>query len=161
MATRNYIPPYDATKPFHSAFPGFAAAFRTSWPTEPVAEISLSSDKISHALRLSNRHDAIYQTVDIFAEKLLSYRREQEIDPAFWFVVIPEEVYRFGRPHVRPPRAEQSPSKLLLSAKQARNILIEGSLFPLDREAADLYRFEVNFHNQLKARLLQEKSSSK
>jgi hypothetical protein len=157
MATRNYIPPYDATKPFHAGFPGFEAAFRTSWPTEPVAEISLSGDKIGHALRLSNRHDAIYQTVDIFAEKLLSYRREQEVEPAFWFVVIPEEVYKFGRPQVRPPKAEQSASKLLLSAKQARNILIEGSLFSRDREAADIYRFEVNFHNQLKARLLQEK----
>src|SRR5580704_10011641 len=38
-ATRNYIPPHDATKAFHSGFPGFEAAFRTSWPTEPVAEI--------------------------------------------------------------------------------------------------------------------------
>jgi hypothetical protein len=155
--TRHYIPPHDATKAFHSGFPGFEPAFRTFWPTEPVAEIPLSGEKIAKALRLSNRHDAVSQTVEIFTEKLFSYRRQQEGDLSFWFVVIPEEVFRYGRPLVRPPKAEQLHSNLPLSRKQAKNILIEGSLFAADREAAEIYRFEVNFHNQLKARLLKEK----
>src|SRR6516225_7752363 len=154
---QNYIPPYDPVKPFHSSFPGFEAAFRTSWPTEPVAEISLSGDKINRALRLSDRHDAVYQAVDLFADKLFSYHRQQEAQPTFWFVVIPEEVFRYGRPQIRPPRSEQVPSAFPFSAREARKILIEGSLFPADRQAAEIYRFEVNFHNQLKARLLEEK----
>src|SRR5579883_1648839 len=97
---RNYIPAYDPTKPFHSSFPGFQAAFRTLWPAEAVAEIAISGQKIAQALRLSNRHDSIFQTVDIFAEKLCAFRRQEETDPDFWFVVIPEEVFKYGRPKV-------------------------------------------------------------
>jgi hypothetical protein len=33
-----------------------------------------------------------------------------------------------------------------------------GSLFPEDRKAAEIYRYELNFHHQLKARLLDEKA---
>src|ERR1700733_11649142 len=36
-----YIPPFQADSPNHMAFPGFEAAFRTRWPTQPVIEIPI------------------------------------------------------------------------------------------------------------------------
>jgi len=41
------------------------------------------------------------------AKTHLEYRSREEAQPAFWFVVIPEEVYLPGRPHM--PR-EPAPS---------------------------------------------------
>jgi hypothetical protein len=45
-------------------------------------------------------------------------------------------------------------SKSALGKRAAQTILREGSLFPEDVEAAAIYEYELNFHNQLKARLL-------
>jgi hypothetical protein len=75
-----------------------------------------------------------------------------------WFVVIPEEVHRYGRPNISPPKSERIPSALKLPAATAKKILRDGSLFAEEMEVADLYRFEVNFHHQLKARLLADRA---
>jgi hypothetical protein len=42
--------------------------------------------------------------------------------------------------------------------KKARRLLQEPSFFEADNQAAEIYRFERNFHNQLKARLLEHRA---
>ena len=71
-----------------------------------------------------------------------------------WFVVIPEEVYRYGRPKSVVPKEERITGNQPFGPKTGRRILREGSLFPEDLEAAEIYRYELNFHHQMKARLL-------
>jgi hypothetical protein len=154
QSIQRYIPAYDSAKPFHAAFPGFEPAYKTVWPIEPVAEIPVSGEKIARALRFSDRHDAIYKAVEIFEERLKNYQRTEDTQPVFWFVIIPEEVHRYGRPTIAPPKSERIPSDVRVPAEVAKRILREGSLYQEEVEAAQIYRYEVNFHNQLKARLL-------
>ena len=75
-----------------------------------------------------------------------------------WFVVIPEEVHRYGRPKSLVPSEERIEGSQHLTPKAGRRILREGGLFPEDRKAAEIYRYELNFHHQMKARLLDQRA---
>ena len=151
---RRYIPPKDPNKSHHASWPGFQAAFGTRWPKEPLVQLTVSKDAIHDAIRITDRHEAIYKTVALFEEPIRKYLRQEEAPPAMWFVVIPEEIYRYGRPKSVVPKEELIKGSQPFSPKTGRKILNEGWLFPKEREAAEIYRYDLNFHHQMKARLL-------
>ena len=53
---------------------------------------------LDRALHIGNRHEAIRSAVDIYVNRLIAENNRREFPPAFWFVVIPESVYKLGRP---------------------------------------------------------------
>lgn len=154
---RRYIPPFKPDVPHHMAFPGFESVFHTIWPERAMTELEVSADALRNSVRLSDRHDAVKQTVELFVGRIQAYVRREDAQPMIWFVIIPEEVHRYGRPKIGPPVGERIPSVLKFPAATAKKILRSGSLFQEEMEAADLYRYEVNFHHQLKARLLEHR----
>ena len=135
-------------------WPGFQAAFGVPWPATPFAKITIDGDLLSRRIRSEDRHDGIFRAVDVYGDALRKYLREQEARPQFWFVVIPEEVHRFGRPKSIVPREQREKASGTIGRRAAKSILSAGSLFVEEMEAAALYEYELNFHNQLKARLL-------
>ncbi len=82
------------------------------------------------------------------------YLREEDARPAFWFAVVPDEVYKYGRPKSSVLVKLRTPGTQRLGIKAARSILSQGSMFAEEMEAAAIYEYELNFHNQLKARLI-------
>ena len=151
---QRYIPPKDQSEPHHSSWPGFQGVFGTQWPEEPLVELTVSERALRESIRITDRHEAIYKTVALFEEPIRKHLRQDEVSPAMWFVVIPEEVYRYGRPKSLVPKGERVLGDQPFGPKTGRRILREGSLFPADMKAAEIYRYEVNFHHQMKARLL-------
>ncbi|BBK32842.1 hypothetical protein STHU_34760 [Allostella humosa] len=151
-----YIPAARAEQ-HHLAFPGFEAAFKTRWPLMPVAAIELSGPSLSSTVRISDAHERVYKTVDLFDRAIRKFLREEDSVPAVWFVVIPDEVHRFCRPKSTIPTPERTATTERLSAKMAKGFLRAPSLFAEDNIATEPYRYEVDFHNQLKARLLDQK----
>lgn len=152
---QKYIPPYKENVAHHSAFPGFEAVFGLEWPEEPIAEVAITESEISKAIRLSNRHEAIKATVDIFADAISKFLREDsDVSPDFWYVVIPDEVFLWGRPTKAPPVVERVAGRAKMKARDAKKFLGRPSFFEKDNWEADLQRYDLNFHNQLKARLL-------
>lgn len=147
-----------AVEPQHVPFPGFAAAFGAAWPVNPTAVIDdLDSQEIERALRIDNRFEAIRATVDLFVSRLVQQNNRAENPPAFWFVVIPEDVYRLGRPQSVVPKAERVAGDVSISASRARQLAREPTLFGDEDEEAEVYKYAVHFRRQLKARLLQDK----
>src|SRR5690606_32860394 len=71
-----------------------------------------------------------------------------------WFVVIPDEIYKYCRPQ------SSLPKELVITRKtttrgNAHKMLKQGtSLFPDINIANEPYKYDAHFHNQLKARLL-------
>ena len=155
----NRFIPAASDRSFHQfAFPGFEATFRTRWPTDPVVEIALSASDIGNTIRQSDRHKAIYDTVTLFERPIRNRLREDDVQIDVWFVVIPDEVWRLGRPLSRLSSSEAIYSTGAIGPKAARRFLREPSLFEEDMQAAEAYRYEVNFHHQLKARLIQSRA---
>jgi hypothetical protein len=147
-----------AVEPQHIPFPGFASAFNTYWPDKPTKVIqSIDAAAVSRALHIGNRNEAIKTAVDLYVHPLIAAAHRSEDMPNFWFVVIPEEVYELGRPQSRVPIAERVRGKVSLTAKKARELEFEPSMFASDQEEADVYRYATHFRRQLKARLLEDK----
>lgn len=145
------------------AWPGFSSVFDATWPTKPMAGVTVDLEEVLNAIRRANRHEAVFECVGIYEKAISQYLQREEAHPDFWFVVIPEEVYKLGRPEQVVPLAERTRTKLPMSSKEAHKLLSGGTplLFSDWQQEAEqtleVERYEVNFHNQLKARLLNQR----
>jgi hypothetical protein len=106
------------------------------------------------AVHLEDRHQRVYRTVGVYADRILEANREEDADIGVWFVIVPDIVHKLCRPHSVVPEELRIHAEGALGARLGRRLLDEPSIFPSDNEAAQPYHYEVDFHNQLKARLL-------
>ena len=142
--------------PHLTTWPGFAAAFGVQFPPSAQVEIALDAAQISEAIRRADRHTAIHEAVSLYESEIRRHLKHEEERPDVWFVVIPEEVFRHGRPESFVPKDERTGGAVGPSASTIARAgkLGQQFLFPDDAKVAELHEFELNFHNQLKARLL-------
>jgi hypothetical protein len=137
------------------AWPGFKAVFSCEWPEEPRAKVLISEEKLQHAIRAMFHHEAVYDVASLLENAVSEFLTQSDLDPKVWFLIIPDDTYQFGRPEKQPPKKERHKGKLTFGEATGRQILRDGALLPDDFEAAQIFRFRPNLHNQLKARLLQ------
>lgn len=147
-----------AVEPQHVPFPGFAEAFHTSWPPEPAVVINdVTTADLERCLFISNRHEAVRGAVDLFYNRLVAANNRLENPPALWFVVIPELVYRLGRPKSKPPHTDVISSTVRITVRRARELQTKPTLFGDEEREAEVYQYATHFRRQLKARLLKER----
>ena len=145
-------------EPQHIPFLGFEEIFGAKWSAEPAETISdISENNLKYKLKIRNRHEAIMETVSIYVERLKKAQNRLENPPDFWFVVIPEEVYRLGRPKSKIPRADQTEGRVSITKALARRFKVQAPLFSEDAKEAAVYEYATHFRRQLKARLLKER----
>lgn len=149
----NYIPAL-SSKLHQAPFPGFEAAFGVALPSDPVITLPISPSELARAIRISDRHIAIFETVSLFEQQIRRIVTTDDADVQVWFVVIPEDIYRLGRPLSSVPISERVSFRSRMNARFARRLDREPSLFSEDMQVAEVYQHELDFHNQLKARLL-------
>ncbi len=136
-------------------FPGFEAVYGSTWPEKPIVECRVSRTDMLNAIRGRDRHQAIYSTVDLVVHQIRKAIEEDDAQVDIWFIVIPEEVYIYGRPNSRVPSTISITPKTRLNKRIAKRFLGDApSLFPEDNEEAKIYEYHADFHHQLKARLL-------
>jgi hypothetical protein len=152
---RGFIPGKESSSAQHRPFLGFTAVYGLELSDTPVCEIVVRDEQIDEALLIADRHVAIFKTVEVFADPIKRYIDEEESVVDVWFIVIPEKVFLYGRPKSVVPVAMRVDSDVRMDKKLAKELVNEPSLFAEDNEAAEPYLYEVNFHNQLKARLLE------
>lgn len=158
QAMNAYIAPAQVNSLNHVPFPGFASVFSAGVSGEPELKVTLSESKIATAIRTGRRHEAIKATVTLY-EDAIRQNLDQDLALDVWFAVIPDDVYKYGRPQSVVPRQEAVRSNLKVSRKRAAEILAGSlSLFPEENTEAETYLFDPNFHHQLKARLLHTRS---
>ena len=112
-----------------SPWPGFQAAFGTRLQAKPLVELMLASTDIENAIRKTNRYDAVRSTVQLFENAILDHLRADERRPDVWLVVVPESVFRYGRPQVGGPK-DVTPSAVM---SEDRHRLLACRCIPLSR----------------------------
>jgi hypothetical protein len=156
---RGFIPPRPTLKVGpglqRQAWPGFKAAFLCDWPLEPLARVSVSQQVLESAIRAMLHHEGVHGVATLLEDSINSYLQRNEIDPKVWFLIIPDDTYRYGRPEKQPPKKERHVGKLTFNETTGRQILRDGALLPDDFENAQIFLYRPDLHNQLKARLLQ------
>ncbi len=135
-------------------FPGFEAAFHIPWNPDPVLSIAVSEPDLLQAVHVDDRHQRVFRTVTIYADRLVDTLRTEEVTPDLWFVIVPDFVYEFCRPQSSVAKAIQVAAPVKLGARLGRRLRKEPSLFAEENAAAVAYQYDVDFRNQLKARLL-------
>ncbi len=143
-ASRNSVP-----------FPGFEAVFGAKWDVNPIHSIALSRTDLINSILLEDRHQAIFKSTGMYVDQITKAIREDDVDVDIWFVVIPDEVFVYGRPVSRVPSAIAIATPGAMGRNVARRFLNSSpSLFPEDNAEAEIYDYHLDFHHQLKARLL-------
>lgn len=135
-------------------FPGFETTFRIPWNADPVIAIEVPESEIHDAVHLDDRHQRVHRTVGVFADRIIEAQKTEEIRPDIWFVVEPDIVYEYCRPQSNVAAAVRIKATNRLKPRSARRLRAAPSLFEDDNAAAIPYQYDVDFHNQLKARLL-------
>ena len=138
----------------HPDYPGFEAVFGSRWSSRPTVEKEVSGDDLAEVLRINDGHVRVFRAVDMFAEKIVEVSRDEDFGIDVWFVVIPDEVYTYGRPTSRPPAGKGVRLDVHLSRAYRRRLKTNRSFFEDDRELAEPYEYDVHFRNQLKAKFL-------
>jgi hypothetical protein len=59
----------------------------------------IDAAELSRRILGADRHQAIYSAVALYEEALRKYLREEEARPQLWFAVVPDDVYKYGRPN--------------------------------------------------------------
>lgn len=157
------IAPAKADDPNHTLFPGFQAIFGVEWPLEPAAFIEIDPTHLDAAISIPDRHQAIHKAVSLYSDAIANHLRDDaEAHIDLWMAVVPEDVYKYCRPQSKSKKggAEQAAPVALMDKKQATRLLTnEPGLFAEDAKSAEIYLYELDFHNQLKARLLEHKAA--
>jgi hypothetical protein len=142
-------------------FPGFEAAFRVPWSAAPALAIEIDEKELKAKCGLDDRHQRVFQTVELFSKAIINAVRDEESKPDVWFVVIPDYVRRYCRPEgVVAPEDRHEWQRYFKSAKQAKELYQAPSLFAEANQLAEPYFFKEHFRNQLKTRLLEHRIST-
>ncbi|MBZ0262669.1 MAG: hypothetical protein K8F90_18960, partial [Hyphomicrobiales bacterium] len=135
-------------------FPGFETVFRTPWSPKPRVTLTVDPDELDKKVRLTDPHQRVFDTVDLFAGPIRRYVTEEDPKIALWFVVIPESVWKLCRPHSTLTKKEGIAPAVHLTHAKAMALYAEPDLFADANFAAEKHLYENHFHNQLKAKLL-------
>lgn len=154
---RAQLPVGDPDEVARPSYPGFEAAFGIPWRPTPVFQLAIDAGELHKRINYADRHHRVYKAVELFEDAILRTHRSEDSSVDMWFVVIPDEVYR----NCRPKSSIDADTRVQSTAGLSRTDVKHASkgqahLFADDlaNELARAYDFEVNFHNQLKARLL-------
>jgi hypothetical protein len=146
--------PADTGRP---QYPGFEAAFGVPWKPVPQFEIAVDEAELDRRIHYANAHHRVYKAVDLYEEAILKTFMSEDSGVDLWFVVVPDNVYRNCRPQSTLPREARVDStggvskESLRDARRGQGLLFQNEIAV---ELSRAYEYEVNFHNQLKARLL-------
>jgi len=137
-------------------FPGLETIFGISVNFDNIIEINVDENDIKNFLKYTDAHQRVHNLVNLYVEPLLKYSENEEMPVDIWFVVIPEDIFIYGRPKSRIPKSEENVTISL--NKSERNPIMEDLFFQEENDLLrEAYKFEVNFHNQLKAKILNAK----
>jgi hypothetical protein len=135
-------------------FPGFEAAFGMGWHLEPLAKIEFTETQLDRVVNLDDVRKRVHETVGFYLSRILTHLKAEETRPDLWIVMVPEVVYQNCRPKSKVAKEFQVRAEGKLSAKAAKAGIASGFLFPEMNEELEAYRYEPDFHHQLKGRLL-------
>ena len=137
-------------------FPGIESAFGISINFDSLIEIDIKDSDLVQYKKYVDSHQRIHNWTNLYVDKLIQYTSEEDRIVSIWLVAIPEYVYTYGRPKSRIPKDESNITTTLRKKDRETNQL---NLFFQEEEdkLREAYKFEVNFHNQLKAKVLQHR----
>ena len=73
-------------------FPGFRDSLSHSLGRAPALAIEIDENELKAKCGLDDKHQRVFQTVELFSKAIIDALRNEESKPDVWFVVIPDYV---------------------------------------------------------------------
>ncbi len=140
----------DVARPY---FPGIETVFGMTLNFKAIKEVSIDTNMLNLYLQYQDPHQRVHNLANLYAEALKTYSTDENEPVTFWIVAIPDEVYKYGKPKSKIPKADTNIKVGIKDSYSRKN----ESLFPEFNELQLAYQYKINFHNQLKAKLLSNK----
>lgn len=137
-------------------FPGIEAVFGISINFDNIINIDVRVTDIAKYLNYTDSYQRVHNLVNLYVTPLIKYTEEEEIPVDVWFVVIPEDIYKLCRPNSKVQKSENN-IKIGLSPEERNSQQLNMFFQEENDRLREAYEFEVNFHNQLKAKILSSK----
>ncbi|MCA0236044.1 MAG: hypothetical protein LCH81_06645 [Bacteroidetes bacterium] len=163
---KNYIkhiqkPIYNANNITRPMFPGFESVFGCKWDADDVVFKEVTNEEIGKLLYTDSTHKRTYDLVTLFINKIIAANKNEDDNVDVWFVVVPDEIYQYCRPNSVLPK-DLVQKKSLLTKSTAKKISFQLDIFENKEQEikekvieSKTYNFDAQFHDQLKARLLE------
>jgi len=151
---RLHMPVYGDDEVARPFFPGLEAAYGIFINFSNIPEIDVPQDQITKYLAYHDGYQRVHNLSNLYTERLERYQKQEEMPVIVWFVVIPDDIYKYGRPKSKIPFAEDN-VKLGLTRREKKSDTV--FLFDSLNQLKHAYDYEINFHNQIKAKLLGER----
>ena len=111
---------------------------------------------MKHVL-IGDRFKRTYETAGFFTERILEAIRTEEDKPTLWFIIAPEDVYKYCRPAQSVGKELRIEAEGTMRPSEAHRLQKQPALFGAWNEAAVPYQYDPDFRNQIKGRLLSQK----
>src|SRR5690606_22127693 len=82
-------------------FPGLEAVFGISVNFDNIIEANVDETEIKQFLKYTDAPQRVHNLVNLYVEPLLKYSENEEMPVDVWFVIIPEDIFIYGRPKSR------------------------------------------------------------
>ncbi len=153
-------PIYNTNNVTRPMFPGFEAVFGCKWESKSVVFKEVTNEEIGQSMYNDSTHKRTYDLVTLFINKIIAANKNDEEKVDVWFVIVPDEIYKYCRPNSILPK-DLVQTKALISKSKAKNFQYVPTLFEefnvelkAQEQEAKVYNYDAQFHDQLKARLL-------
>jgi hypothetical protein len=135
-------------------FPGFEAAFGIPFKPTPSLTLEFSESDILKLVHIGDRHQRTFKTASFFTDRILEAIRTEDDKPDIWFVIAPEDVYKYCRPASIVEKSNRIETKDSMKPSEGKRLASAPSLFNEWNQAAEPYQYDPDFRNQIKGRLL-------
>lgn len=151
---------YNITKSFERSrpsFPGFEAVFNVKWPIKPEVEIKIEKLEIEKCLTNPNKILRTNDLVDLFLDKVCQVAKKEDVKLDLWFVLIPSKIYDTCNTSSWGRMIGKGTKDYVDRTEKGQMSFGFEEYADYDDKLARILDTATDFHNLLKARLIQER----
>lgn len=136
------------------SFPGFQSVFGVVWPQQAAYVQQITNQALASVLRIPNVRLRTYETVNTYLREIVRIRQREEVKLDVWVLVVPKEIWLRCRTQAPSTSFTSSHLMKIESLKAGQSMMFDDLQAQYEEEATAL-ELDWDFHDQMKARLLQ------
>jgi len=156
FSTKNYYGTLKSLERSRPSFPGFQSVFNICLPTKPEATISLTKIEIETELKAKSKIVRTNNVVDLYLKRIVDFIKKEDNQLDIWIVVVPQRIYDSCKPSSWGKKISSGTSEYMEKTKAGQTAFAFDEFTDYDSTLERILDTVSDFHNLLKARLIQE-----
>ncbi len=139
------------------SFPGFESVFNVRWPEMPEATITIDKFQMQEDLSKKAKILRTNSLVDLYLTPIVEFHKKEDAKLDIWFIVIPTEIYTACKPNSWGRDIGKGTEQYAARRDAGQLSMGFEEYAGYDDQLSRILDTATDFHNLLKARLIQER----